>query len=1079
MANESRTLRVVVVGDSTSAQRSIRDVGRSADELKVKASATQVALGTFASMGASKLLELGASAVTLGVKAASGMQQSNVAFTNMLGSGEKAQAFLKDLQKLAASTPFELPDLTRASQRLMAMGFAAKDVIPTLTAAGDAVSAMGGSAEQVDQVTTALGQMKAKGKIAGDELMQLTEAGIPAVKILAAQYGKTVPEMQKMIEKGQVLSDKGIPLLVAGLEKGTKTTQKFGGMMAAQSATLAGKWSTLSDNVTQGLGNLFTKAMPAMNAGVDFMSNAASKFFGGFSAKAGPMAAYVRKLFVDDILPAAKSMWAVVGPLLIQFGNMLKTVWDKVQPLKQIPVIFGALRNVFGFIEKYKEIFQTIAVGVLAAVAAWKAWTIAVRVWAAVTKIATAIQTAWDAAMDANPIGAIILAITALVAGIIYAYTHFEGFRKFVNAVWSGIKTAAGAVANWFMTYVWPTLVSVFNGIKVAASVLWQGIQLYFKLVKTVVQAVVSFFMTYVWPTLKFVFGVIAGAVKILWEGFKIYFGMVQIAVKAVVYFFMTYVWPQIKAYFGFISAVVKALWSAFSTYFGFIRDRVSTVVNWIRNTAWPILSAAFTIIKNAVQALWDKWKSVFDLIKSKVETVMNAAKTAFTNAKDKIGEVWGKLSELAKKPVNFVIETVYNNGIRKFWNAIATKVGANPLEAIPKLRTGGAVPSVPGIVGDWVPLFGQAGEYMLNRKQVAKAGGWRGIEAMFGAAGRGGASSGHYASGGILGGIASAGSWLLDKGSDLVKGSLLTIAKPLIETIRNVIAQVPGTGDIASAVRGLPTKALDDILAWIKPKDVAPVGDGSWNGKLATGAIGAMQKFALAQNGKRYLWSAVGPNNYDCSGLVGNLWAIATGNPLYRRYMSTADMGAGRHGMVSGPGQFTVYLSRSGGHTAANIGGLHAEAYGGNGTPLAIGRIGTRLSYYNEKLHLPGLAAGGAVSAQSARLNSFVQRGWPEPPPGVRVPRGFKPIEQGWLEKTGLYDSGGILPPGTTLATNNTGRNEYVLTGEQLAGNVTVNVTVQGNVTTEKDLAESIATAVRDALLRKANRNGGRTGIK
>lgn len=1076
MANDKRTLRVVVVGDSTSAQRSIRDVGRSADELKVKASATQVALGTFASMGAAKLLDLGKSAVLTGVQTASAFQQSQVAFTNMLGSGTKANAFLDQIKKMAAETPFEFPDLVTASQRLLAMGFSAKSVIPTLTAAGDAVSAMGGGKEQVNQVVMALGQMQAKGKIAGDEILQLTEAGIPAIKILANQYHVTTAKMQEMVSKGQVLSDKAIPLLVAGLENGTKSTQKFGGMMAAQSQTLAGKWSTFTDTVKTGLGNMFTKAMPAMNAGLDFLSKGAGKVFSGWQSAAAPAVTYLKNIFTTSILPAARAMWDFVGPMLIEFGNFLKTAWEKAQPLKQIGVLFGAVRDALQFVDKYKAVFQPIAVGILAIVAAQKAWTIAVAAWNAIVRIATAVQVAWDAAMDANPIGLIVLAIAGLVAGIAYAWTHFAGFRNFVIGVWDAIKTAAQKVASWFMSYVWPVFVGAFNGIKKAAQLWWSAVTAYFRFVQAVVNGVVSFFMSYVWPVLRGIFNFISGAVKVVSTIFKIYFGIIEIVVKSLVYLFMRFVWPILKAHINLVVSAVKILWSAFSKYFTFIRNIVQAVVSWVRNVAWAMLSGAFNLIKNAVVGLWNAWKHNFDLIKSKVETVMNGAKIAFSKAKDAIGSTWSKLRDLAKEPVNFVIQTVYNNGIRKFWNAIATKVGAKPLEAIPKLAGGGrGIPSQPGIVGDWVPFYGQAGEYVLNRKQVAKAGGWRGIEALFGAAGRDGASAGHYDRGGILGGIANAGNWLLDKGKDLVKGSLLKVAAPLINTIRAAINQIPGKGDLANAIRGLPTKMLDNILAWIKPKDKAEIGN--WDGHIAPGVIGAMQKWALAQAGKTYLWSAVGPAHYDCSGMVGNLWALATGNPLYRRYMSTSDMGSGRHGMVSGPGQFTIFLNRAGGHTAADVGGLHVEAYGGNGTPNAIGRIGTRLSFYNEKLHLPGLAAGGLFPTEAARLASFMQKGWPEPPAGVKVPRQFKPLEWKGVDREGIFDSGGILRPGVTLAHNNTGRNEYVST-DAPGVNLTVTVIVQGNVTAEKDLAKTITAEVRDELVRIGKRNGGKTGL-
>jgi hypothetical protein len=209
-------------------------------------------------------------------------------------------------------------------------------------------------------------------------------------------------------------------------------------------------------------------------------------------------------------------------------------------------------------------------------------------------------------------------------------------------------------------------------------------------------------------------------------------------------------------------------------------------------------------------------------------------------------------------------------------------------------------------------------------------------------------------------------------------------------------------------------------------------LGEGAWSGQLsANKTVSKMQQFALNQAGKRYLWAAVGPQNYDCSGLVGNLWAIATGHSLYHRYMSTGDMGAGKHGMVSGPGKyFTVYLGP--GHTAALVGGLHAEAYGGNGTPLAIGHIGERLSYYTSKLHLPGFAEGGAVDdadlgSRKGRIVSFLKYGWPEPPKGNVSLTDLLKAGPG-----GTYDSGGMLPPGYSTVYNGTGSPEAVLTGQQ-----------------------------------------------
>lgn len=61
--------------------------------------------------------------------------------------------------------------------------------------------------------------------------------------------------------------------------------------------------------------------------------------------------------------------------------------------------------------------------------------------------IATVAQNGLNAALTANPIGAVVTAISALVAGVVYAYNHFEGFRNSVQSMWSKLQ------ALWSMLY--------------------------------------------------------------------------------------------------------------------------------------------------------------------------------------------------------------------------------------------------------------------------------------------------------------------------------------------------------------------------------------------------------------------------------------------------------------------------------------------------------------------------------------------------------------------------------------------------------------------------------------------------
>lgn len=231
-------------------------IGANSSELRKELANTKKELETnlgSAAMTASNIAVAGiagiaASLGALGVKAvqaAGSFQQTQAAMTNMLGSAERAQSLLSDLQNFAAKTPFEFNDVAAATQKFLAFGFTAEQVIPTLTAVGDAAAGVGLGKEGVDRVTLALGQMAAKAKVQSDEMLQLTEAGIPAWQMLADKIGVSVPQAMDMVSKGAVDAQTGLQALVGGME------EKFGGMMEQQSSTITGTWSNMMDGLSQ------------------------------------------------------------------------------------------------------------------------------------------------------------------------------------------------------------------------------------------------------------------------------------------------------------------------------------------------------------------------------------------------------------------------------------------------------------------------------------------------------------------------------------------------------------------------------------------------------------------------------------------------------------------------------------------------------------------------------------------------------------------------------------------------------------------------------------------------------------
>ena len=258
----------------------LKDLGKAADDSK---GGFKDLLGTLDNIAGAFGIGLNIGNVIGGLKTAvmasfnlaAAIEQSQMAFSTMLGSAEAATTMLQNLQKFADKTPFEFMELQAAAKRMMAYGFAAEEVIPTLTAVGDAASALGGGGEMVQRITTALGQMSAKGKISGEELRQLAESGIPALRMLADAAGVSTGEMQEMVEKGMIPAAEGVKVLTQSM------SGDFGGLMAKQAETASGKLSTMNDSLARlgtEVGNTF---IPAVKAGADIIT-----YFAGTVAEA-------------------------------------------------------------------------------------------------------------------------------------------------------------------------------------------------------------------------------------------------------------------------------------------------------------------------------------------------------------------------------------------------------------------------------------------------------------------------------------------------------------------------------------------------------------------------------------------------------------------------------------------------------------------------------------------------------------------------------------------------------------------------------------------------------------------------
>ncbi len=285
-----------------------------------------LAVGAVAAFGAA-----GIAAAGFGIKTAAENESAAVSFELLLGNAQKAKAFLGELQKFAAATPFEMPDLRTAASRLLAVGVNSKDVIPIMTRLGDATAGMGTGADGIERAVRALQQMQQAGKVNLEDINQLTDAGIPALDALAAKLGKTVSQVREDISAGKIKPE----VMFQAIEQGAGASfKRLDGMMAKQSMTLSGLWSTFKDNASQALADAFQPAVPGLKKLLDFASQAIPNVIKGFQDFG--KSDFGQRLFAaldkagKEIIPFAKAAFEDLGRTiekhkdgLIKFGNII------------------------------------------------------------------------------------------------------------------------------------------------------------------------------------------------------------------------------------------------------------------------------------------------------------------------------------------------------------------------------------------------------------------------------------------------------------------------------------------------------------------------------------------------------------------------------------------------------------------------------------------------------------------------------------------------------------------------------------------------------------------------------------
>lgn len=580
------------------------------------------------------------SLVSESIKASDAMDKfrSTMKFAGLDNSAiEKSAAAVK---KYADDTVYDLDVVANTTAQLAANGI--KDYDGLTQAAGNLNAVAGGNADTFKSVAMVMTQTASAGKLTGENWRQLSDA-IPGAsgKIQEAlkKNGAYTGDFRKALEQGKISAD------------------EFNQAIMDLGMTDVAKEAATSTKTIEGaIGNMKAGIVTSIMEIIDAIGK-------------------------DRITGAITAL----GTFITNGLGLLKII---------IPPVISALTWLFDLINRNQAIVSAMAgafIGFKAALAIEKginAVSAALNAFKAAQKAATLAQAALNAVMAINPFTIIVLAISALVALLIYFWHTNEGFRNAVKAIWEGIKAAfvqaweaikaAWAGAAEFFSGIWSGIKSGVQGIVQWIAQTWSGAVAVLKVVwdsisnaaTTAWNFIIQSIMAVVQPFINtFVNGwnILKDGINGVWNGIKSIFKGAWEFIKTVVLGAALLIIDVVSGNFSKLKADLQLIWdgikNAFSTVWNGIKTIavtvVTTLVNLVRN-AWEglkqVLTTIWNILKTSATTIWDGLKSA---VLSITSALVNTAKS-----------VWEGFKNFFYSLLNGVRNTAVNS-----WNSIRSSV--------------------------------------------------------------------------------------------------------------------------------------------------------------------------------------------------------------------------------------------------------------------------------------------------------------------------------------------------------------------------------------------------------------------
>lgn len=599
------------------------------------------------------------------ITSASDSAQKFASTLNFAGvSEQQIKRLTASTQDYADKTVYDLNDIRNTTAQLAANGVPNYDRLAE--AAGNLNAVAGGSADTFKSVAMVLTQTAGQGKLTTENWNQLSDA-IPGAsgKIQQAlkEAGAYTGNFRDAMADGQITAQEfNDAIMSLGFTDAAVEA-------ATSASTIEGATGNLEAAFVKLGASVLDSVKPAITGGMswiaDGVTNAVPVVQAGIEGLIGWFQRLYSKLEENGAITAFKSAWDTIRDAIMGVVNMvidwahmippeglaagIKLVADTlnwfIQHGKELAPIIIGIGTAFAAVKGY----QALNSGLQALTGTMNTVTTAAKgisngimlmmdlggpiqmlkqmgsslslvktaqtAWSAATKMATAVQGAFNAVIAANPIGAIAVAIAAVVAALVWFFTQTEVGRE-----------AWAAFTSW-LTDTWNTIVAT-------AQDLWNGL---------------GEFLANLWAT-------ITGTVQSAWDGIKAFLSNVLDGIKSI----WTSVWTAVSQFF-------TDVWNNIVAFF-------TPIINGIRNTIGNVLNAisgVWTSIWNAVRSVASAiWNAISGVVSTCIQNVRNTISTVLNAISGVWTSVWNSVSSFLGNIWHGITSAV-SNGIQSVSNTV------------------------------------------------------------------------------------------------------------------------------------------------------------------------------------------------------------------------------------------------------------------------------------------------------------------------------------------------------------------------------------------------------------------------